>query len=99
MTYHITFIFTLPNNPRRYFGKIIFNYCLDSFPTNNLDDQIKHEIFDATRKSIDSLGIIGIFKNYFDISEDEKYAFDLYLNVPKDYYYSKDLRDPCVSQE
>jgi hypothetical protein len=91
MTYHVTFIFTISDCSKRYFGKIIFKYNLDSFPDNNLDLQIKHEIFEATRKSTSSIGIVSIFKNYFEISENEKYAFDLYINVPKDYYYSKDL--------
>jgi len=90
MTYHVTFIFTIPDNTKRYFGKIIFKYNLDPFPNVNLDKIIKSEIFEASRKSVNSLGIIGIFKNYFEISEDEKNAFDLYINVPNDYYYSKE---------
>ena len=87
MTYNVTFIFTIPNCTKRHFGKIIFKHNLDTFPNNNLDSQIKHEVFEATRKSISTIGIISIFKNYFEISENEKYAFDLYINVPNDYYY------------
>jgi hypothetical protein len=85
--WHVTFIFTLPHDPKKLYGKIVFNY-LDNYENKSLDKQIKMEIFEATRKSINSIGILSFFEvQDADISEDEKIAFDLYINCIKDYYY------------
>ena len=83
--YHVSFTFKFKNDPIRRFGKIIFNYLENT--DRKLDIAIKLEIFESMRKSIDSIGIISVFENS-EISEDEKYSFDLYINYNKDWYYS-----------
>ena len=89
---HVTFIFTLEHDSKKLFGKIIFNsselYPQDIQPPKCIDKIIKTEIFEAMTKSIKTIGIISIFDCcLYDISEDEKFAFDLYINCIKDYYY------------
>jgi len=84
--YHVSFIFTLPDDPQQRFGKIIFNYL--DHPNENLDIQIRFEIFESTRKTIESIGILSVFE-YPHISDNEKYAFDLYIDCINDFYYSK----------
>ena len=87
--YHVSFIFTFNNDPKKLFGKIIFSYL--DHPDKNLDAQIKAEIFEATSKTIDTLGIISVF-NHNNISENEKHAFDLYIHCLKDYYRISSLK-------
>jgi len=83
--YHVSFIFTLPDDQQKRFGKIIFNYL--DHPNENLDIQIRFEIFESTRKTIESIGILSVFE-YPHISDNEKYAFDLYIDFINDWYYS-----------
>ena len=83
--YHVSFIFTLPDDPQHRFGKIIFNYL--DHPNENLDIQIRFEIFESMRKTIQSIGILSVFE-YPHISDNEKYAFDLYIDCINDWYHS-----------